>query len=34
VHVDVRNQLPGVLVGAAIALVGVWIGFRLGRSGR
>jgi hypothetical protein len=31
VHVDVRNQLPGVLVGAAIALVGVWIGSRLGR---
>jgi carbon monoxide dehydrogenase subunit G len=31
VHVDVRNQLPGVLVGAAIALVGVWIGARLGR---
>jgi carbon monoxide dehydrogenase subunit G len=31
VHVDVRNQLPGVLVGAVIALVGVWIGARLGR---
>jgi hypothetical protein len=31
VHVDVRNQLPGVLVGAAIALIGVWIGARLGR---
>jgi carbon monoxide dehydrogenase subunit G len=31
VHVDVRNQLPGVLVGAAIALVGVWIGARLAR---
>ncbi len=29
VHVDVRDQLPGVLVGAAIALVGVWIGARL-----
>jgi uncharacterized protein len=31
VHVDLRNQLPGVLVGAVIALVGVWIGARLGR---
>jgi len=31
VHVDVRNQLPGVLVGAVIALVGVWIGARLAR---
>ena len=31
VHVDVRNQLPGVLVGAAIALIGVWLGARLGR---
>jgi carbon monoxide dehydrogenase subunit G len=31
VHVDVRNQLPGVLVGAAIALVGVWLGARLAR---
>jgi uncharacterized protein len=31
VHVDIRNQLPGVLVGAAIALLGVWIGARLGR---
>ena len=28
--VDVRNQLPGVVVGAAIALIGVWIGARLG----
>ncbi len=34
VQVDVRNQLPGVAVGAAIALLGVWIGFRLGRAGR
>jgi carbon monoxide dehydrogenase subunit G len=34
VHVDVRNQLPGVLVGAAIALLGVWLGARLGRSRR
>ena len=34
VQVDVRNQLPGVLVGAAIALLGVWIGARLGRSRR
>jgi carbon monoxide dehydrogenase subunit G len=31
VHVDVRNQLPGVLVGAAIALLGVWLGARLAR---
>jgi carbon monoxide dehydrogenase subunit G len=31
VPVDIRNQLPGVLVGAAIALLGVWIGARLGR---
>jgi hypothetical protein len=31
VQVDVRNQLPGVLVGAAIALLGVWVGARLGR---
>ena len=30
VRVDVRNQLPGVVVGAAIALIGVWIGARLG----
>jgi hypothetical protein len=29
VHVDVRDQLPGVLVGALIALAGVWIGARL-----
>jgi carbon monoxide dehydrogenase subunit G len=34
VQVDVRNQLPGVLVGAAIALLGVWLGSRLGRSRR
>lgn len=27
----VRDQLPAVLVGAAIALAGVWIGARLGR---
>jgi hypothetical protein len=33
VQVDVRNQLPGVLVGAAIALLGVWIGARLARRG-
>jgi carbon monoxide dehydrogenase subunit G len=33
VHVDVRNQLGGVLVGAAIALIGVWIGSRLARRG-
>ena len=31
VNVDVRNQLPGVLVGAAIALLGVWVGSRLAR---
>ena len=34
VQVDVRNQLPGVLVGAAIALLGVLLGFRLGRTRR
>jgi hypothetical protein len=34
VQVDVRNQLPGVLVGAAIALLGVWVGSRLGRPRR
>lgn len=34
VRVDVRNQLPGVVVGAAIALVGVWIGARLGARRR
>jgi carbon monoxide dehydrogenase subunit G len=34
VHVDVRNQLPGVLVGAAIALLGVWLGARLGARRR
>jgi carbon monoxide dehydrogenase subunit G len=33
-RVDVRNQLAGVLVGAAIALVGVWIGARLGARRR
>jgi hypothetical protein len=32
-QVDVR-QLPGVLVGAAIALLGVWLGARLGRARR
>jgi len=31
VHVDVRDQLPGVLAGAAIALLGVWLGAQLGR---
>jgi uncharacterized protein len=34
VRVDVRNQLPGVLVGAAIALIGVWVGARLGARRR
>ena len=34
VHVDVRNQLPGVVVGAAIALLGVWLGARLARARR
>jgi hypothetical protein len=29
--VDVRNQLPGVIVGAAVALLGVWLGARLAR---
>ena len=32
-QLDVR-QLPGVLVGAAIALLGVWLGARLGRARR
>lgn len=31
---DVRTQLLGVVVGAAIALVGVWIGARLGNRRR
>lgn len=30
-HVDVHNQLAGAVVGAAIALVSVWLGWRLGR---
>ncbi len=30
-NVDIRNQLPGVLVGAAVALLGVWVGARLAR---
>jgi carbon monoxide dehydrogenase subunit G len=34
VQVDVRNQLPAVLVGAVIALAGVWLGSRLARSRR
>jgi carbon monoxide dehydrogenase subunit G len=34
VRVDMRNQLPGVVVGAAIALIGVWIGARLGARRR
>jgi carbon monoxide dehydrogenase subunit G len=33
VRLDVRNQLPGVLVGAAVALLGVWVGARLARRG-
>ncbi len=33
VRVDVRSQLGGVLVGAAIALAGVWVGVRLARRG-
>jgi len=28
---DLRNQLPGVLVGAAVALAGVWLGWRIAR---
>jgi uncharacterized protein len=32
-RLDVRNQLAGVVVGAAIALIGVWIGARLARRG-
>ena len=31
VQVDVRSQLGGVLVGAAIALAGVWLGYRIAR---
>jgi hypothetical protein len=27
----VRNQLPGVIVGAAVALLGVWLGAKLAR---
>lgn len=35
VHVDVRNQLGGAVVGAVIALLGVWIGYRIAsRNGR
>jgi carbon monoxide dehydrogenase subunit G len=33
VSVDVRNQLPGALVGAVIALAGVLIGWRIARRG-
>ena len=28
---DLRSQLPGVLVGAAVALAGVWLGWRIAR---
>jgi hypothetical protein len=31
VHVDLRSQLTGALVGAAIALVGVWLGWKISR---
>jgi hypothetical protein len=31
VRVDVRSQLGGVLVGAAVALAGVWVGYRIAR---
>ena len=31
VRVDVRSPLGGALVGAAIALVGVWVGYRIAR---
>lgn len=31
---DLRNQLLGVLVGAAVALIGVWVGARLGARRR
>jgi hypothetical protein len=31
VHVDVRNQLPGAVVGALIALLGVMVGWRIAR---
>ncbi len=33
VHVDLRNQLAGVVVGAALALAGVWLGWRIARRG-
>jgi len=28
---DLRTQLPGVIIGALIALIGVWVGWRLAR---
>lgn len=31
VTVDVRSQVGGVLLGAAIALAGVWVGYRIAR---
>jgi len=31
VPVDVHNQLAGVVLGALLALAGVWLGWRLGR---
>ena len=34
VQVNLRDQLPGVIVGAALALLGVFIGWRLGRAAR
>jgi uncharacterized protein len=34
VQVNLRDQLPGVIVGAALALLGVIIGWRLGRAAR
>jgi carbon monoxide dehydrogenase subunit G len=34
VTVDVRNQLPGAVVGAVIALIGVLIGWRIARRPR
>jgi carbon monoxide dehydrogenase subunit G len=34
IEVNLRDQLPGVLVGALIALLAVFVGWRLGRASR
>jgi hypothetical protein len=31
IHLDMRSQLAGAIVGAAIALAGVWLGWRISR---